>query len=444
MLADAFRLFMEGAEVLSEIEQTGIRIDLCYCRKIRKKLLRKVEEIREGILASKEGRIWRRLYGDATKLNSPDQLRRVLFDHLGAKAECRTATGKMATNVEALSRIDNPLVKHLLEMRKLQKVVSTYLDGLVRYTDANGILHPSYNLHTVRTFRSSSSNPNFQNIPIRDAMEAEYIRTAFIPREGRQLVEADFKGVEVRVAACYHKDPTMLKYLRENYDMHREMAAECYDCDPKLVSDTMRYVGKNRFVFPEFYGSFFKQVAPALWTAVGDLKLELKDGTSLFEHLQGRGLHTYLDFEEHIEKVENRFWHKRFPVYEEWRKRCVEKYVERGWLCMKTGFRCSGELRRNEIVNYPIQGAAFHCLLWTLIRLHRWLVKGKFKSFVIGQIHDSIILDLVPDEREEVLDKLRRLVSVSLPKHWPWLIVPMEVEIVLCPVNGSWFQKGKG
>lgn len=173
VLADAFRLFMEGAEVLSEIEQRGIRIDLRYCRRIQRQLLHRIEATREEIIASKEGRLWKKVYGESMKLNSTIQLESILFDHLGVESVGVTRTGRNSTDVESLSHIDNPLVEKLLRMRKLHKVINTYLHGIVRFTDDEGILHPAYSLSGVRTYRSSSQNPNFQNIPIRDPVVAE-------------------------------------------------------------------------------------------------------------------------------------------------------------------------------------------------------------------------------------------------------------------------------
>ena len=110
---------------------------------------------------------------------------------------------------------------------------------------------------------------------------------------------------------------------------------------------------------------------------------------------------------------------------------------------MLTGFRVDGIYGRNDVINYPVQGAAFHCLLWCLIQLQRWLNAAGMKSLIVGQIHDSIVLDVTDDEAKEVLAKAHEIMTEDLPKHYSWIIVPMEVEAEMTPLGGSWFTKEK-
>jgi DNA polymerase I - 3'-5' exonuclease and polymerase domains len=291
-----------------------------------------------------------------------------------------TAKGKPSVDEKTLGSIDIPFVKEYLKYKKLQKVLGTYLKGIHREV-VDGYLHPFFNLHTTVTFRSSSDSPNFQNIPIRDKGVGEMIRTAIIPRNGRCLVELDYGGIEVKIAACYHKDPTMMEYLNDKTkDMHRDMAMECFKLKIDEVNKDIRYCGKNLFVFPQFYGDWWLSCSRNLWEAVGKFKLKTTSGTPLLEHLKKVGI-TRLGkqdpskstvpgtFEHHIKNVENNFWGKRFPVYAQWKKNWFNKYLERGWLKTKTGFICQGVVERNGIINYPIQGSAFHCLLWALINI---------------------------------------------------------------------------
>jgi DNA polymerase-1 len=312
--------------------------------------------------------------------------------------------------------------------------------NIIRET-TDGYLHPFFNLHTASTFRSSSNSPNFQNFPIRDPWAAKAIRRAFIPRKGHRLVETDYGGIEVRVAACYHQDPRMLRYLETGYDMHREMAAECYCCDIAEVTKQMRYSAKNRFVFPEFYGSYYAQVAPELWNAITELNLKLESGGDLRAHLKKRGISDYEAYEDHIRQTERDFWHKKFKQYTQWKEDWLEAYYRAGYFVSKTGFRCGGWMKRNEVINYPIQGSAFHCLLWSFIELQKAMEKRKMRSVIVGQIHDSILADVHVDEFDEYVELNHRISTERLRGAWKWIILPLEVEVEASPPGGSWYEK---
>jgi hypothetical protein len=149
-------------------------------------------------------------------------------------------------------------------------------------------------------------------------------------------------------------------------------------------------------------------------------------------------------FEAHVKEVEDAMWRK-FSVYYEWRKKQWADYQEKGYFDLPTGFRISwgqsGVLSRNDCICYPAQGASFHCLLWTLIQLQKWLVKNKMKSRIVGQIHDSMEGTSPPNEIDLVLDEAKRIVTEDLPKHWPWLTVPMQIEIEVAGIGKSWFDK---
>ena len=307
----------------------------------------------------------------------------------------------------------------------------------------DGYLHPSFNLHLVRTYRSSCERPNFQNIPKRDKEALEICRRALLPRPGHLFIEADFAALEVMISACYHKDSTMLAYLRDpNADMHSDMACQIFFLDHLDRSleahNTLRQAAKNAFVFPQFYGDYWKNNAKSLaeWVKLPQSEwkegqgIQLPDGKHISDHLLSKGIKNFDQFAEHIKQVEQDFWGRRFKEYDEWRNVWVTQYRRRGWLQMLTGFVCSGVMRRNEIINYPIQGTAFHCLLWTLIRLDEIIQKEGWDTKIVGQIHDSIVLDAHPNEREQVAEVLHHIVTKELPAAWTWIIVPLELSLI--------------
>ena len=167
----------------------------------------------------------------------------------------------------------------------------------------------------------------------------------------------------------------------------------------------MRYCGKNMFVFPQFYGDFYINNARAMWEAIDAMGHEV-DGVPLKQYLKRKNIlrlgacdakqqPANGTFEKHIKKVEMDFWQKRFKVYNQWKRKWWDKYLENGGFPTLTGFRIDGVMGRNDVINYPVQGSAFHCLLWSLIQLNRWLRKNKMRSKIVGQIHDSIVADAV-------------------------------------------------
>jgi len=407
----AFNLLHEGSIALAEVEANGIRIDIEYLRGAELETTHRIKKYEQALSSSELYKKWKNHYKGKTSYESTDQLGTVLFDLMGFECTEFTDKGNKKTDEETLSKIDSPDVKKYFRVKKLKKVLSTYLTG-VRREVWGEFLHPNFNLNIPVSYRSSSSNPNFQNLPIRDPEMGKLIRTAFIARDGCQLIELDYSGIEVSVAACYHKDPTMMEYLNDpEKDMHRDMAAQCYKLKPEEVTKKTRYCGKNMFVFPQFYGDWYPKCAKSLWEATEKLELVHTDGTPLREHLKNKGI-TKLgavnsrepsipgSFEGHIKFVEKDFWKRRFKVYDRWKKKWYDDYKKNGYFTSLTGFTYQGFLGKNKVINYAVQGAAFHCLLWSLIRLQKELKKRGMKALIVGQIHDSMIADVPENERD--------------------------------------------
>jgi DNA polymerase-1 len=437
---DAIQLFHEGSLVFSRMHRNGIRVDMQYCRKEQKKMEKSIEKIVDKIETSREGRLWRKTYGNKTSFLSGDQLSTVLYDKLGIESIKETDSGARSTEEEVLLKLGLPFCEDIVQYRKLNKVKNTYLGNFIDLS-VDGYLHPTYNLNLVSTFRSSSSDPNFQNIPIRDPRWAKLLRTAFISRHNHQLMEIDYSGVEVRISACYHEDPVMIKYINGHGDMHKDAAADCFLLDVDEVTKLVRYAGKNKYVFPEFYGSYYPQVAKSLWEAIFELDLKTDGGMRLDKHLKQKGVRNYKQFEKHIKAVESDFWGKRFKVYDKWKKDFYAEYLRKGYFHTYTGFTCSGFMKRNEVVNYPIQGSAFHLNLKSIIMLQKILDKRRMKTKLIGQIHDSVIADVHVDEVDDMISIVHRLMTKRVPKLYDWIKVPIDIEIELCPEDGSWYDK---
>lgn len=448
----AARLLHEGSLALSTVEATGITIDTEYLEKKIKSTEKQIETYTERLQRSKVYKIWEAEYGNETNLNSTRQLGHVLFTKLGYTPAATTATGKPKTDVSSLEGVDSPFVKNYLTIKKKKKALSTNLKGILREVDPKGLLHAVFNLHLADTYRSSSDSPNFQNIPVRNPAISKLVRSAFVARPGRRLVEVDYSGIEVRVAACYHKDPNMLAYIKDpTKDMHRDMASECFMVPNDQVSKLVRYCGKNMFVFPQFYGSMYTDCAKALWEACEQLKLAV-DEVPMRKWLKSKGISRLGDtdpkaitkngtFVAHIKKVEENFWGKRFPVYAKWKQTWWEQYLDKLEFTTLTNFKCSGFMRRNQVINFPVQGSAFHCLLWSLIELRKTLRSLKMKSKIVGQIHDSIVADVPEEEFEEYIALAHEVMTQRITLAWSWIIVPLEIEVEATPVGGTWYDK---
>ena len=222
-------------------------------------------------------------------MGSREQLGKVLFSIM--KIPCPappTSTGRYKTDEAVLEAVDLPFVRRFIKIEKLKKAKSTYLEGILRET-VDGLIHPFFNLHLVLSYRGSSDHPNFQNIPVRNPKIAILVRRAFIARPNHRIVEVDYSGAEICNAACYHKDPRMITYIKDDTkDLHRDMAAQCYKLKKKEVSKNTRYCGKNMFVFPQFYGDYYLHCAKNMWEAIGQMNLEVKGGSGydLYSHLE--------------------------------------------------------------------------------------------------------------------------------------------------------------
>ena len=455
--ADAYQLVHEGALALAQAERYGVRIDVDYCSKKKKHLERQTSRLHKKILKEPEVQLWKKKYRSKFNINSDEQLGDILYNDLGYKPAKITSKSqgtdneKGSTDHEALVGIDLPFIKMYMKGKKLKKGWDV-INGIQR-EQVNGLIHPNYTLHFTDTFRSSCRDPNLQNVPIRDDFLQKIARTAFIPRKGRRLLEIDYGGIEVHGASWYHKDPVMLNYLNDSStDMHRDVSADCYKLNDYLTDKEywkkkegygkdVRYAGKNKYTFPQFYGSYYAECARNLWNAIDELHLKDPSGHLLKKHLKQQGIGTYKKFESHIKNVEDDFWNRRFQVYGQWKEDWYEQYLKKGYMDTLTGFRISGVLRKNQIINYPVQGVAFQCLLWSFKELTKIAINNGWKSRPIMQIHDSIIWDVHPYELNMVLHACYDVMIVKLKETWDFIITPIEIEADLTGIDRPWNEK---
>lgn len=449
---EAYQLLHEGSVALADVSEVGMPVDVDYCKRAINHLGERIERLSTKLKKDKHWGVWRKTYGHKANLDSDVQLKKVLYGVCKYPVpEEKTATGDDKADANALKSLGVPFADNLLLLRYAQKCLDV-LKNILWHT-IDGRVHPSFNLHIAVSYRSSCTEPNLQNIPVRNPYHLKMIRRAFRVPKDYYLVEIDYSGVEVSIAACYHKDPVMLSYLLDpTKDMHRDMAAQIFKCQTGDVSSKLRYYGKNGFVFPEFYGSYYIDRTKQLWSdAVMNRDINICE-QSVRDWLREQGIRKrgVCDpkqkpragtFEKHIQQVEQDFWGNRFKVYSQWKEDWYNQYLKTGAVQSLTGFIYSDNMARNQVINYPVQGSAFHCLLWSVIRLVHAIRKLKMRSRVIGQIHDSVLAQVHKSELDDYLGLAQDIMCNRLLKAWDWIIVPLKVEADVTPLGGTWYDK---
>lgn len=432
--------FREGLEVLSEMTDHGVPVNEEYYltedANLDQQIKEQIEKLEQepGVQKYKE---IKRVFPDFQK---DDQVRYLLFDVLGHERIKETTGGDDSVDKEVLGVIGTPLTEGILHYRRLNKVKGTYI-GQMKKEMTDGFIHPFFDLHLARTGRSSSSYPNFQNIPVRVEEAKRSSRSGIIPLPGHRLCEIDYGSLEVRVIGMATRDPNLMAYLFDpTTDMHRDQAEDIFIIPESDVTGQLRFHAKNGFVFAEFYGSWYKSCARSIFNDCW--YLETKQGVKICDHMAANGIRGYDDFEAHMYEVEERFWN-RFPVVKEWQERTIAFHEQYGYVENLFGFRRRGALSRNEIVNSPIQGTGFQLLLWSLIQMNKIRRQERWNSALLGQIHDSMLLSIDPAEEKHVICTANRVMTQDIRERFDWICVPLEVEPEMTEIDASWYTKKK-
>lgn len=415
------RLLIDGQATFAKLHTNGLPLDTYESEQAIQRVTGQMASLHSRIMDCEEARMMPRGFN----FESPQQLSQLLYDKLDYKG----VTGSASTDEDALLAIGTPFTKSILEHRKLGKIKSTYLEGFSNES-VNGIVHPFFNLTKVVTFRSSSNAPNFQNIPKRDKSAQKLVRSCFRPSPGNVFIEYDYGQIEVRISACYHKDPTMLKYIEDpTTDMHRDIGMQLFCRTKETLTKGERGLAKNGYVFPSFYGSSWKVTAPAMWE---ELSEDAKD------NLAAHKIRSLPGFEKHVKEIEDDFWGRRFRRYADWKKEIWKSYQRNGYVELLSGFRVPGPMEFTDATNYQIQGAAFHCMLYTLNQIVDKIEAISGRSKVVGQIHDAMVVDAHPED-VPMIDKLLWFYGTQEIRNvYPWIIVPLIIEKEISEVDGTW------
>lgn len=395
--------------VLADMERAGIAIDPRFFADMGRRLAGELKLVEEEIY---------KLAGREFNINSPLQLREVLFDEMGLPVKKRTKTGA-STDAEVLEELaaeGHQLPRVLIEFRELAKLKSTYVDALPALADPETHrIHTSFNQTVTSTGRLSSSDPNLQNIPIRTPLGAE-IRKGFVPAEGFLFLGADYSQIELRVLAHLSGDPAFVEAFQKGSDVHRDTAARIFGVEYDAVTPAMRAQAKT-VNFATIYGQ-------------GPVALARQLGISV---AQAR------------EFIDNYF--TRFPAIRDYLDDQVELARERGYVETLLGRRRyipqlhskNPNIRRfgeRVATNSPIQGTAADLIKLAMIRIHGELKKRGRKSRMILQVHDELLFEVTPAEQDELTTLVRSEMEGAID-----LTVPIAVDI---GVGRSWYETKSG
>ena len=394
---DAERLFydieMPLVPVLVNIERNGVLLDTEALKQSSAHFTAQMEQIEKEIYE---------LAGETFNIASPKQLGEVLFDKLKIVEKAKkTKTGQYVTSEEVLEslRHKHPVVEKILEHRGLKKLLGTYIDALPQLINPRtGRVHTSFNQTVTATGRLSSSNPNLQNIPIRDENGKE-IRKAFIPDEGCLFFSADYSQIELRIMAHLSEDKNMIDAFLSNHDIHAATAAKVYKIDLKDVGSDMRRKAKTAN-FGIIYGISVFGLAERMNVDRKEAK-ELIDG--YFETYPG--VKAYMDKSIQVAQekgyVETIFHRKRFLPDINSRNAVVRGYAER------------------NAINAPIQGSAADIIKVAMARIYQRFQTEGIQAKMILQVHDELNFSVPVNEKERVEEIVIEEMEKAYRMHVP-------------------------
>lgn len=384
---------MPLTRVLADMEWSGVRLDL--------KALNELSTLYTGELEKVEREIIE-MAGVDFNVNSPKQTGEVLFDHMKISSNPKkTKTGQYRTNEEELMKIRrlHPIVDKILEQRGLKKLLGTYIDAFPLLVNPNtGKIHTSFNQTVAVTGRLSSSDPNLQNIPIRDERGRE-LRKLFIPDEGALFASSDYSQIELRIMAHLSGDANMVEAFNEEQDIHAATASKIFKVPLEKVSNEMRGKAKTAN-FGIIYGITPFGLSERLNIPRGEARDLIDEYFTTFP-----GVKSYMDESIAVARekgyVETLLGRKRFLPDINSRNATVRGYAER------------------NAINAPIQGSAADIIKVAMIRIANRFEKEKLRSKMILQVHDELDFNVIPDELERVrkivVEEMENACRLSVP-----------------------------
>ncbi|MFW1994545.1 DNA polymerase I [Acinetobacter guillouiae] len=379
---------MPVASVLATMEENGIELDLSFLDQLSVDFANTIQNLENQIIE---------IAGESFNVGSPKQVGEVLFEKLGLKGGKKTATGQYSTSEAVLEKIDHPITELIIEYRGLTKLRSTYTEALVKQANPDTHrVHTSYHQALTATGRLSSTDPNLQNIPIREEIGRQ-IRKAFIAPQGRVLLAADYSQIELRLMAHFSQDDALVDAFQNGQDVHRRTASEVLGVALENVSSDQRRQAKA-------------------------VNFGLLYGMSEF------GLIRQLGFtREESQNYIKQYFH-RYPGIYEYMQRTRQVALEQGFVETITGRRLyTPDIdARNMMVrkgaeraaiNAPLQGSAAEIIKMAMIEVNKILPQDQAKLLL--QVHDELVFEVdeaIADQlAAQIKDVMQKVVTLSVP-----------------------------
>lgn len=388
-----YEIEMPLVPVLAYMERNGARINTDSLSETSRYFTKRMMDIEQEIYE---------LAGQNFNIASPKQVGEILFDKLQILEKAKkTKTGQYVTSEEVLQSLKgkHPIVEKILEHRGLKKLLGTYVDALPALINKKtGKIHTSYNQTITATGRLSSSNPNLQNIPIRDE-DGKEIRKAFIPDEGCEFFSADYSQIELRIMAHLSQDPNLIEAFKSGHDIHAATAAKIFKKNIQEVTREERSKAKTAN-FGIIYGISVFGLAERMNVA----RKEAKDLIDEY-FVTYAGVKEYMDKSIQIARekgyIETIFKRKRYLPDINSHNANVRGYAER------------------NAINAPIQGSAADIIKVAMIRIYERFIQENLKSTMILQVHDELNFNVFPEEKEKVenivLEEMQQAYAMRVP-----------------------------
>jgi DNA polymerase-1 len=382
------------SKIISEMEKTGILLDVEYLKKLSKEFHAELEKL--------EKKTWE-LAGQEFNVNSPKQIGEILFDKLGLKTKNRS------TDAEELERLkdSHPIISEIISHRELAKLVSTYIDALPKLADKNGRLHTTFDQAGTTTGRISSKNPNLQNIPKRTEL-GRSVRRAFVADKGFNLASFDYSQIELRVLAILSRDEKLLEIFKKGEDIHNAVASEVFGVPKEKVTPEMRRRAKV-INFGIIYGMGINALRQNLGTTREEAQRFYDE---YFMHFRGVADYIERAKEDAREKgyTETLFGRKRFFPEIKATVEYVRKEAER------------------MAVNAPLQGTAADLIKLAMVKIDKMLgekfLKGKARLLL--QIHDELVFEIEEGSVPAIAPEIKKIMEGVYKGD-----IPIEVNVVV-------------
>ena len=384
------KIEMPLTEVLASMQYEGIYIDKQELLEFGKELQEKIDILTQEIYE---------LTGEEFNINSTKQLGEILFEKLNLTAKKKTKTG-YSTDVDVLEKIkhEHPVIEKILEYRQLQKLNSTYVEGLIPYIDETGRIHSKFHQTVTTTGRISSTDPNLQNIPTRMELGRK-LRKVFKPEQGCIFVDADYSQIELRVLAHISEDKNMIEAFCNNEDIHAQAASKVFNIPLEEVTKEERTKAKA-VNFGIVYGiSEF-----GLGEQLGVSRKKAKEYIEQY-------LDKYSGIKDFMTNIVEETKEKGYVETLYHRRRYVPELKSNNYMVRQFGGRVA--------MNTPIQGTAADIMKIAMINVYNKLKENNLKSKLIVQVHDEILVETLESEKEQVKqivkEEMENVIKLKVP-----------------------------